>query len=80
LAETLVQVLRQCGDELSRENVMKQAAFLKDFRSEMMLPGITANTSQSDFFPVQQMQIMQFDGSTWRLFGDVVDLSTERRQ
>ena len=80
LAETLVQVLRQCGDELSRENVMKQAASLKDFRSEMMLPGITANTSQSDFFPVQQMQIMQFDGSTWRLFGDVVDLSTERRQ
>ena len=50
------------------------------FRSEMMLLGITANTSQSDFFPFQQMQLMQFDGSTWRLFGEVIDLSTERRQ
>jgi ABC-type branched-subunit amino acid transport system substrate-binding protein len=79
LAETLVQVLRQCRNELSRENVMKQAASLKDFRSEMMLPGITANTSQSDFFPIQQMQMMQFDGSTWRLFGEVIELSTERR-
>ena len=79
LAETLVQVLKQCGDDLSQENVMKQAANLKGFRSEMMLPGITANTNQSDFFPLEQMQMMQFDGSTWRLFGEVINSSVGQR-
>jgi hypothetical protein len=54
---------------------MKQAANLKNFRSEVLLPGIVVNTSESDFFPVQQMQMMQFDGSAWRLFGNVIDLS-----
>ena len=73
LAQNMVQVLRQCGDELTRENVMKQAANLKDFSTDMMLPGIKANTSPTDFFPIEQMQLMQFDGQAWRLFGDVIN-------
>ena len=71
-AETMVQVLKQCGDNLTRENVMKQAASLKDFSSDMMLPGIKVNTSPTDFFPIEQMQLMKFDGEAWRLFGDVI--------
>jgi hypothetical protein len=66
-------VLKQCGDDLTRENVMKQAANLKDFSTDMMLPGIRANTSPTDFFPIEQMQLMQFDGHAWRLFGDVIN-------
>ncbi len=71
-AQTMVQVLKQCGDDLTRENVMKQAANLKDFSTDMMLPGIKANTSPTDFFPIEQMQLMRFDGEAWRLFGDVI--------
>ena len=71
-AQTMVQVLKQCGDDLSRENVMKQAANLKDFSSEVMLPGIKINTSPDDFFPIEQMQLMKFDGAAWHLFGDVI--------
>jgi len=71
-AQTLVQVLRQCGDDLTRENVMKQAANLKNFSSDVMLPGIKINTSPDDFFPIEQMQLMKFDGEAWHLFGDVI--------
>src|SRR6195256_5090765 len=73
LAQNMVQVLKQCGDDLTRENVMKQAANLKDFSTDMMLPGIKANTGPDDFFPIEQMQLMKFDGEAWRLFGDVID-------
>ena len=73
LAQNMVQVLKQCGDNLTRENVMRQAANLKDFSTEMMLPGIKANTGPDDFFPIEQMQLMKFDGEAWRLFGDVID-------
>src|SRR5882724_8301900 len=73
LAQNMVQVLKQCGDDLTRENVMRQAASIKDFSTEMMLPGIKVNTSPDDFFPVEQMQLMKFDGEAWRLFGDVID-------
>ncbi len=72
VAQTMVQVLKQCGDDLTRENVMKQAANLKDFSSEVMLPGIKVNTGPDDFFPIEQMQLMRFDGQAWRLFGDVI--------
>ena len=72
VAQTLVQVLKQCGDNLTRENVMKQAASLKDFRTEVLLPGIKINTGPDDFFPIEQMQLMKFDGEAWRLFGDVI--------
>jgi branched-chain amino acid transport system substrate-binding protein len=71
-AQTLVQVLRQCGDNLTRENVMKQAASLKDFRTEMLLPGIKINTSATDFAPVSQLQLMRFKGEKWDLFGDII--------
>src|ERR1700752_1816416 len=71
-AETMVQVLKQCGDNLTRENVMKQAASLKNFSSDVMLPGIKINTSPDDFFPIEQMQLMKFDGTAWHLFGDVI--------
>jgi hypothetical protein len=62
----------QCGDELTRENVMKQAANIKNFSTDMMLPGIKVNTGPDDFFPIEQMQLMKFDGQSWQLFGDVI--------
>jgi branched-chain amino acid transport system substrate-binding protein len=72
VAQTLVQVLKQCGDDLTRENVMKQAANLKNFRTEMLLPGISINTSPTDFAPIDQLQLMRFKGEKWELFGDVI--------
>ena len=71
-AQTVVQVLKQCGDNLTRANVMRQAANLKDFSTDMMLPGIKVNTAPDDFFPIEQMQLMKFDGEAWRLFGEVI--------
>jgi ABC-type branched-subunit amino acid transport system substrate-binding protein len=72
VAQTLVQVLKQCGDDLTRENIMKQAANIKDFRTEMLLPGITINTSPTDFAPIDQLQLMRFKGEKWETFGDVI--------
>jgi branched-chain amino acid transport system substrate-binding protein len=72
VASTLAQVLKQCGDNLTRENVMKQAASLKDFRVETMLPGIKMNTSASDFAPIESVQLIKFDGKEWVRFGDVM--------
>jgi branched-chain amino acid transport system substrate-binding protein len=72
VAQTLVQVLKQCGDNLTRENVMKQAANLRDFRTEVLLPGIAVNTSATDFAPISQLQLMRFKGERWELFGDVI--------
>jgi branched-chain amino acid transport system substrate-binding protein len=72
VAQTLVQVLKQCGDDLTRENVMKQAANLRDFRTEVLLPGIAINTSATDFAPISQLQLMRFTGERWQLFGDVI--------
>jgi branched-chain amino acid transport system substrate-binding protein len=64
-AQTLEQVLRQCGDDLTRENIMKQAASLKDFTSGMMLPGVTASTSATDFFLFEKVQLAKFNGTNW---------------
>ena len=72
VTQTLIQVLKQCGDNLTRENIMKQAASLKDFRTEMLLPGIKINTSATDFAPISQLQLMKFQGEKWELFGEVV--------
>ena len=72
-AETLVQVLTQCGDDLSRENVMRQAASLKDFRASILLPGIAVNTGPDDFRPIEQMRLVQFDGGTWQPIGDMIE-------
>jgi branched-chain amino acid transport system substrate-binding protein len=71
-AATVVQVLKQCGDELTRENVMKQAASLHDFTVPMLLPGIKINTSPTDFAPVKQVQMGRFDGVQWHLFGPLI--------
>ncbi len=71
-AATVVQVLKQCGDELTRENVMRQAANLHNFTVPMLLPGITINTSPTDFAPVKQVQMARFDGERWQLFGPVL--------
>ena len=72
VAQTLVQVLKQCGDDLTRANVMKQAASLKDFRTEALLPGVKINTSPTDFAPISQLQLERFKGEKWELFGDVI--------
>jgi branched-chain amino acid transport system substrate-binding protein len=72
VAQTLALVLRQCGDDLTRENVMKQAASLKKVQLPMALPGITLNTSEKDFFPYEQMQMQRFTGERWELFGPVM--------
>jgi branched-chain amino acid transport system substrate-binding protein len=71
-AATIVQVLKQCGDELTRENVMRQAANLHDFTLPMLLPGITMNTSPTDFAPVKQLRMARFDGERWQLFGPLL--------
>ena len=72
VAATLVQVLKQCGDDLTRENVMKQAASLKDFRSDVLLPGIAINTSPTDFAPIESLQLQRFNGRQWVLSGEVM--------
>ncbi|QUS41490.1 branched-chain amino acid ABC transporter substrate-binding protein [Tardiphaga alba] len=71
-AQTLVKVLQMCGNDLTRENVMKQAASLKDYRTEILLPGIKINTSATDFAPISQLQLMRFKGEKWELFGDII--------
>ena len=76
VAQTLVEVLRKCGDNLTRANVMKQAASLKDFRTGVLLPGIQINTSATDFAPLSQLQLMKFKGEKWELFGDVISADT----
>ena len=72
VAQTLVQVLKQCGDDLTRENVMKQAANLKEFRTEVLLPGVIINTSPTDFAPISQLQLERFKGEKWELFGNII--------
>jgi branched-chain amino acid transport system substrate-binding protein len=74
VARTLVQVLRQCGDDLTRANVMKQAANLKDYQSGTLLPGVKIDTSPTDFFPLEQLQLMRFEGESWKLFGPIKDV------
>ena len=71
-AQTLVAVLSATGDNLTRENVMQQAASIHDLKLPMQLPGIAVNTSANDFAPIKQMQLEKFDGTTWKLFGEVI--------
>lgn len=72
-AETLSRVLEQCGDDLSHENIMRQATSLKDFQSSVTLPGIRISTGPNDFRPIKQVRLVQFDGSLWQAIGDVID-------
>ena len=71
-AQTMVIVLKASGDNLTRENVMKQAASIHNLTQPMLLPGITLSTSANDFAPIKQMQLERFDGATWQLFGEVL--------
>jgi branched-chain amino acid transport system substrate-binding protein len=72
-AETLAQVLRQCGNDLSRDNVMKQATALKDYQGSILLPGIKINTAAWNFRPIKHLRLVQFDGRTWQQIGDVIE-------
>ena len=72
IAATTVQMLKQCGDELTRENVMKQAANLQDLALPMLLPGIVVNTSPTNFAPIKQAQMRRFDGERYVPFGPVL--------
>jgi branched-chain amino acid transport system substrate-binding protein len=71
-AQTMVKVLEMCGDNLTRENVMKQAASLKDFAPDTLLPGVKITTTATDFAPIEQLQMMRFKGEKWDLFGDII--------
>ena len=75
VAQGLVHVLKQSGDNLSRENIMKQAASIKGLTLDMLLPGITVETSATDFAPIQQEQLMRFTADRWELFGEIFDAS-----
>jgi branched-chain amino acid transport system substrate-binding protein len=72
VAQTMVKVLEMCGDDLTRANVMKQAASLKNFAPDTILPGITINTSPTDFAPIKQLKMERFKGEKWELFGDII--------
>jgi branched-chain amino acid transport system substrate-binding protein len=71
--ETLFHVLSQCGNDLSRENVMRQSVSLQGYRNSLLLPSIAINTSPTDFHPIKQMRLVQFDGTAWQPIGDVID-------
>ena len=71
----MVKVLEQCGNNLTRANVMQQASNLKDFKPEMLLPGIAINTSPSDFSPMKGMRTVRLQGERWETFGDVMSSS-----
>ena len=72
-AETLAQVLKQCGNDLSRDNVMKQAAALKDYQGSVLLPGIKISTGPWNFRPIKHLRLVQFDGRTWQPIGEILE-------
>jgi branched-chain amino acid transport system substrate-binding protein len=72
VAATLLQALKQCGADLSRENIMKQAADLKNLEIPTLLPGIKINTSPDNYYPIRQLQMATFNGSSWELFGELI--------
>jgi branched-chain amino acid transport system substrate-binding protein len=71
-AMTMIQVLKQCGADLSRERIMKEAANLRDFEAPVLLPGMKLNTSPTNYNPIRQMQLARFSGESWELFGDLI--------
>jgi branched-chain amino acid transport system substrate-binding protein len=73
MADTFRQMLAQCGNDLSRENIMRQAANLKNLNVAMLLPGVKINTAPDDFYPIEQLQLARFDGTRWVLFGELID-------
>ena len=73
VAATLQQVLKQAGNELTRENVMRQAANMKDFKLDTLLPGVAIDTSKTDYAPIEAVQLQRFNGKQWELFGEVLN-------
>jgi branched-chain amino acid transport system substrate-binding protein len=73
LTHTMSRVLKQCGNDLSRENMMKQATSLHDVENPTLLPGIKINTSPTNYHPIRQLQLMRWTGKTWELFGDIIE-------
>jgi branched-chain amino acid transport system substrate-binding protein len=71
-AQTMVAVFKACGNDLTRENLMKQAASIPGLQLPMLLPGIIVSTGANDFAPIKQMRLQKFDGTTWQLFGEVI--------
>jgi hypothetical protein len=69
----MVQVLKQCGDDVSSDNIVKQAANLRDFECDLLLPGIKVNTSPTDYYPLEQLQLIRFNGERYERLGPVVD-------
>jgi branched-chain amino acid transport system substrate-binding protein len=78
-AQMLVQVLEQCGDDLTRENIMKQAANLHHVKLPMLLPGITVDTSPTNYQPIKEVRMARFDGHTWEIFGHVMMVGNSSR-
>jgi hypothetical protein len=74
-AMTLVHVLKQCGNDLSRENILRQATRISNLALPMLLPGIKLNTSPTDYFPIEQMQLMRWSGKQWIRFGELLEAS-----
>ena len=77
-AQTMVHVLEQCGDDLTHANIMKQAASIKQFVPDTLIPGIHVKTSATDFAPIEQLKMMKFTNGKWDLFGDVLSAETDR--
>jgi branched-chain amino acid transport system substrate-binding protein len=71
-AQTLVEMLKRCGDDLTRENLMRQVTNVKDLELPMLAPGIRITTSPTDYFPIEQEQMMRFDGTKWVRLGEVI--------
>ena len=74
-AKTLVHVLKQCGAELTSENVMRQASNIKGFKPELVLPGISINTAPDDYFTFDQVQMSKFDGKSWKSQGEAIKVA-----
>jgi branched-chain amino acid transport system substrate-binding protein len=73
VTHTLVHVLRQCGDDLSRENIMKQVASINGLEVPTLIPGIRVNTSPTNFHPIRHMQLQKWTGATWERFGGIIE-------
>jgi branched-chain amino acid transport system substrate-binding protein len=72
LTHTMITVLKNCGEDLSRENILKQATSLHDLDSPVLLPGIKINTSPTNYRPIRQLQLVRWTGKAWDLFGDII--------
>ncbi|MGL4262049.1 MAG: ABC transporter substrate-binding protein, partial [Afipia sp.] len=76
MAQTMVQVLKQAGDDLTRDNVMRQASNIRNFEIDMLMPGIRVNTSPDDLAPIKSMQLRRLVGERWQPFGTIIDAAS----